>query len=102
MKLTEWLNGKSVLEVELAAERTAHERLRHEYELLQADYRRVIDQMGNMLGGRKVTALELENDPYAENKKLPDEWVSPGLDEIADIAPISDALQRSEDPEAAI
>src|SRR5205809_2686815 len=92
MKLTEWLNGKSALEVELAAERTAHERLRHEYELLQADFRRVIDQMGNMLGGRPVTALELENDPYKENDKLADEWMTPGPEDIPDIRSVEEEL----------
>ena len=93
MKLTEWLNGKSALEVELAAERTAHERLRHEYELLQADFRRVIDQMGNMLGGRPVTALELENDPYKENAKLPDEWMTPGPDEVPNVRNLEDNME---------
>jgi len=98
MKLIDWLkesNGKTaeVLEVELAAERTAHERLRHEYELLQADFRRVIDQMGNMLGGRPVTALELENDPYKEVDKLPDEWMTPGPDEVPDVRNLEDEME---------
>ena len=96
--MLEWLfapDGKTVevLEVELAAERTAHERLRHEHELLQVDFRRVIDQMGNMLAGRPVTALELESDPYKENDKLPDEWMTPGPDEVPDVRNLEDEME---------
>src|SRR3989442_1692632 len=85
--------SREALAVELAAERTAHERLRHEYELLQVDFRRVIDQMGNMLGGRPVTALELENDPYKEIDKLPSEWMTPGPEEVPDVRNLEDNME---------
>jgi len=89
--------SRQILMIELTAERTAHERLREEFELLRSDYRKVIDQMGNMLGGRKVTALELENDPYAENLKLPDEWMTPGPDEVPDVRNIEDTMEPQPD-----
>ena len=85
--------SREVLMVELTAERTAHERLREEFELLRSDYRKVIDQMGNMLGGRPVTALELESDPYAERNDMKDDWMTPGPDEVPDVRNIEDQLE---------
>jgi hypothetical protein len=82
-----------VLEVELALTKEALERVREDYAGLKADYARLIDQMGNLVGGRPLQKTDWELDPYAENAKLPDEWLSPGPNELAiDIAPIEEKL----------
>jgi hypothetical protein len=87
----------AVLQAELAAERRAHERLRLEYDTLYADFKRIVMTMGSTIGGRPLQQVDFERDPYAENDKLPDEWMTPAADEIPNVRDIEEALTPSAD-----
>jgi hypothetical protein len=85
---------KAVLRAEIASLKNANERLQHDYDNLRADYSRLVDQLGSVALGKSLQGKwDLGSaDPYEENKKSPDVWMSPEDGELVDAKQIEEAL----------
>lgn len=72
------------------------DRARHDYEVLNIDFKRLVETLGNQQGGRPLQRLDFELDPYREDNKLPDQWMSPESGEALDIQAIETTLSPEE------
>jgi hypothetical protein len=90
---------KAILRIEIAALKNANERLQHDYDNLRADYSRLVDQLGSVALGKSLQGKwDLGNaDPYTEDSKQPDVYLTPAEEEILDMRKIEEELIPSAD-----
>jgi hypothetical protein len=68
-------------------------RLEEAHDRLLVDYKRLVDLLGQAAFTKGTTAkFELDSDPYKEDDKAPDNWLSPGEDEIPDVRSVEERL----------
>lgn len=65
-----------------ASQEREYERLLLDYDAMKVDYRRLVEIVGNVNMGRALSRPDFELDPYKENEKMPDEWMSPDPDDL--------------------
>lgn len=61
-------------------------RLEEDLDALRSDHRRLIDKMTAMAANGGSGRLDLTRDPFAEDPRQPDEWVTPDLNGDFDAA----------------
>lgn len=72
------------------------ELLRHDYEMLRADYTAVVTVVGG-IAVRPRTKTLFDDDPFQEDKKQPDQWLSPGEDEAVDAESVIAKVESGEE-----
>lgn len=78
---------------ELSVLKNYIEKIEHERDQLKSDYRRLVDLIGQAAFIRGTQAkFELDVDPYKEDSKQPDTWLTPGEEEIPAARAIEDVL----------
>ncbi len=88
---------KNVLRTEIRILENEINRLRDENSLLKSDYARLVEHVSNIAMGKALQPKwDLGNqDPYAEDTKLKDEWMTPGEEELPDIRKVEEELTPS-------
>ena len=88
-----WGERLAKLRTEHALYKERCERLESDNDRLLVDYRKLVDLLGAAAFTKGTQAkFELDIDPYAENDKLPDSWLTPGEDEIPAVQDIAERL----------
>lgn len=68
-------------------------RLEEAHDRLLVDYKRMVDLLGAAAFTKGTQAkFELDSDPYKEDDKAPDQWLTPGEEETPDVRIVEERL----------
>jgi len=85
------------LQVRLTERDSQLEQLRLDHAELQQEYRNLVGQIGNLATRPVAGSLFDQDDPYKEDGKRADEWVSPDTNEIIDYQGLLDHANGTRD-----
>jgi hypothetical protein len=87
----------AVAQAEIASLKNILERTEHERDQLRMDYSRLVDMLGNVALVRGTQAkFEIDTDPYKEDDKQPNTWLTPGEEEW----PATQRIEEAMSPDA--